>query len=179
MDRITAHGSPSPTLERRETRATPAGNVTAQVSGGSILLTGDAGDNQIILQQTRTGAVIVSGINGTTVNGRQSVSLGSGTPSGVFADLGDGPDYLQVFDLFAGSLVVVGGNGDDSLYFTNSRAIGNVEVYGGADNDTVFLSGVQALNIIGLDGGAGTDSLHVDNSRGVFGSFSFNFERSF
>jgi hypothetical protein len=179
MDRTTAHRPPAPGLERLETRATPAGNVAAFASGGSVFLFGDAADNQVVLQQTQSGEVIVSGTNGTTINGAQSVSLGTGFPESVRIDLGDGSDSVQVFNQIAGSIVVIGGNGDDSVFLGNSGAFGNVEVFGGAGNDTVVLSAVRANNIIGLDGGVGIDALRVVNSFGVRGSFAFNFERAF
>jgi len=166
-------------IERLEARGTPAGNVTATVSGGVLFLTGDGADNQFGLQQNASGDVVVYGLNGTSVNGQPAVFVGRGVPNAVVAELRAGNDYFEVLGLAAGGVFIDSGNGSDSIALANVRTAGNIEVRTHLLDDAVFMSGVVAGNQMILHGGDGTDSLHLDHSGGLNGTFISNFDRGF
>jgi hypothetical protein len=166
-------------IERLEARDTPAGNISATVSGGVLFLNGDGADNQFGLQQNASGDVFVYGLNGTSVNGQPVVLVGRGIPNAVVADLGTGNDYFEILGLLAGGVSINGGNGFNSIAMANVRTAGNIEYRGGQEDDAVFMAGVVAGNQMILDGGNGTDSLRLDRSGGINGTFIFNFDRGF
>src|SRR5262245_8621402 len=150
-------------IECLEARDVPAGNVTALVSGGALLLTGDSAANQVRVVQNVFGNVFVSGLTGTTVNGRASVFVGRGIPAALIADLGDGDDRIEVSGLVSGGIAIDGGLGNDVITLSNRRAAGNVEVFGGEGADTVSLSRVLAGSIV-IVGGLGDDASTLSNS---------------
>src|SRR5215204_5181039 len=55
-----------PSTELLEDRLTPAGNVLAQLTGGSLLLTGDAQGNVLSVTQSAPGEFTVTPQDGTT-----------------------------------------------------------------------------------------------------------------
>jgi hypothetical protein len=170
---------PKLNCELLEARDTPAGNVTAGVLGGTLIVDGDSAFNRVRIEQDAVGNLFVIGLEGTTVNGQSAVFVGQGVPDGVFVSLNDGQDYLEMVGVFAGAINIQGGNDGDGLWMWNVGAAGNIEVAGGEANDTVFVSGVVAGNALVLDGGNAFDIWHADNSGGFGGSFAFNFEQMF
>ena len=177
---MRAHNTHTPlNCEWLEARDTPAGNVTAMVSGGAVFVDGDGAFNRVRIEQDGVGNMFVIGLDGTTVNGQSAVFVGQGTPAGVFVTLNDGQDYLEMVNVVAGGISVSGGNDGDGLWMWNVSAFGNIDVRSEAANDTVFLSGVWAGNVLTLDGGSEYDIVHVDNSGGANGAFMFNFEEPF
>jgi hypothetical protein len=171
---------PALECERLETRDVPAGNVTAILSGGTLVLAGDTAENQFGVQQNALGDIVVFGLGETTVNGQASVFVGRGVLVALAADLGDGRDHFEVSGLFVSSDIVIhGGNGGDLIALGNVGAGRNIEVYSGEQGDTVSVSGAIAGNVLWLDGGNDFDLLHADNSGGVNGTFAWNFEQGF
>jgi hypothetical protein len=66
-------------LEPLEARTLLSGNVTAVLRNGSLTLSGDADDNGVVVWRTAGGSFRVSGQDGTTVNGKMAVTVGSVT----------------------------------------------------------------------------------------------------
>ncbi len=58
-----------------EDRALLAGNVLVSFSAADIALSGDAQDNQLVIAEPVAGTVRITGVSGTTINGRASVDL--------------------------------------------------------------------------------------------------------
>lgn len=85
--RRTLHVEP---LERREVLA---GNVTAQLVGSTLLLTGDALGNELVVASVMGGAIAVIG-NDTTVNGSTSPFVTSGRVVSIIANLNGGNDGI-------------------------------------------------------------------------------------
>jgi hypothetical protein len=107
-----------PVLEQLETRTGLAGNVTAVVSGGDLIVRGDDAGADITLSQPGARQITLTGTD-TTVNG----SAGPVTFSGVTKD-------LRIYF----------GSGDDSLTFDESTPIslsGNLFLNGGGGSNTV------------------------------------------
>jgi len=164
-------------VECLETRDVPAGNVSAQLSGGALLLAGDQFSNQVSVQQNQLGDIVIFGLNGTTINGQQSVYVGRGIPLTVAADMGAGDDSFEALGLFAGAISVQGGVGNDTIRLGNVGASGNIEAYGGEGDDNMVVTGVWAHNTLWLDGNNGNDGVHVVSSGGFNATFAWNFDR--
>src|SRR5688500_8420014 len=116
--------------ELLEARDTPAGNVTAMVFGGTVVVTGDSEFNRIQIAQDGAGNMFAAGLEGTTVNGQSVVFVGQGVPDGVSVSLGDGQDYLEMMGVFAGGISIEGGNDGDGLWLWNVGTAGNLEIRG-------------------------------------------------
>ena len=105
-------------LERLEPRLVMAGNVIAQVSQGSLTLTGDARDNQIVITQSAAGRFTISGQAGTTINRSAGPVTFSGVTADIRASMGAGDDRVQLGGrsiTVGDDLVIVGGTGDNRL----------------------------------------------------------------
>jgi hypothetical protein len=101
-------------LEQLEARCLLAGNVTAAVVNGSLVVTGDAQDNTIEIFQTAQGIQVLG--MATTVNGGTSFTA-VGVTKDVVVSLGDGSDGLA-FDLTVPrDLIIDMGAGDNSVNF--------------------------------------------------------------
>src|SRR5262245_66613857 len=85
-----------PTFDRLEDRWTPAGNVTASLSFGTLTLTGDALSNSIDISQTGFESYEITGFATTITRG--GVVTPAGTPvtisgvANIVANLGGGAD---------------------------------------------------------------------------------------
>ena len=93
------HKSRGLSLEPCERRALLAGNVTALVDDGSLVIAGDAAANGVAIQQTNTGRYVVTGFDldgATTVNGGSAPVVLDGVTNDVVVDLRDGDDALVV-----------------------------------------------------------------------------------
>jgi hypothetical protein len=166
--------------EPLETRDTPAGIVSAAVSGGVLTLTGDDADNFVSLVQTGT-TIDVAGPNGTTITGGTSFPnvtalravLADGNdslaidntaafnlPGAVTVDLGDGQNALALSTnakLDLGALTVTAGDGADLVTVAGgagqaSKITGNVNIALGIGADLQGPAGVNsAVYFQGLD----------------------------
>ncbi len=62
-------------VEALENRSLLAGNVSVAFSAGDVAMRGDAQDNQLVIAEPVAGTIRVTGVSGTTINGRESVDL--------------------------------------------------------------------------------------------------------
>lgn len=119
-------------IERLEERSLMAGNVTAAVQGGFLVITGDTADNGITvdyIQATKSYQVI-----GTTPTGGTATTI-NGLDTTV-------PANAQIFANVTKGLKINTGSGNDLLVFgaaTSSTfvVVGTVEIDTGFGNDTV------------------------------------------
>jgi len=123
----------TPLLEQLETRTALAGNVTAAVLGGNLVVTSDNQGADIAISQPRVGKITLTG-DGTSING----SAGPVTFSGVTRDLR-----------------INFGKGNDSLTFDETNPItvcGNLSINGGQGSNTIStLSGSPGSLTVGRD----------------------------
>jgi Ca2+-binding RTX toxin-like protein len=172
------------------------------LSGTTLVITGDAQDNEIQIDNDLEGlAVVVRGSGGTQVNGASSawfpafavnsivIQMGQGNDE-VY--LGGGPPGLGV----PGSLNVDLGAGDDELLFINTTVNGSTTIRGRAGNDDILFNGFNTLNgsvladlaqgndffeasddsfnkSLTILGGAGNDGVIIDEGTTVGGTFNF------
>jgi len=62
-------------VEAFESRLLMDGDVSALLSGGDLVIRGDAQDNQIVITQLAAGTIRIAGLEQTTVNGKPSVDV--------------------------------------------------------------------------------------------------------
>jgi hypothetical protein len=176
---MTTNPNTTPRLncEVLEPRDNPAGNVSVAISGGVIIVAGDAFNNRINLSQDSVGNVFITGLDNTTVNGQSSLFLGRGIPNGVRIDLAGGNDRAEVVGLVTFGDLIVGGNvGNDQTIILSTAAQFSVQVHGQDGDDDTYLSNISA-DIVWLDGGNGFDVAHADNIFTNRGIWVWNHER--
>jgi len=130
-------------LEGLETRCLMAGNVTAIVQNGSLIITGDAEANQILIQEFM-GDLNVLGV-GTTVNGLANQSF-----PGVYKDVrvsllaGDDTVDLAPDAIVSRDLVYKGGPGNNIFTGHPGSGVGrDLVLQGGVGNIAIDLDGTQ------------------------------------
>jgi hypothetical protein len=161
------------TLENRQLMA---GNVAASVQNHNLVLTGDQQDNNIQVAQVGQSDYLITGLNGTKVNGHSSQTFHSVTGD-VNANFKDGNDTLTFGTGTAGestgaavilprNLTVNMGNGTNqfALYATSVR--GKFSLTGGNGSDSAVFAesniGISSVNsgkndaTINLGGGSNT-----------------------
>ena len=112
-------------LERLENRDLLAGNVSASVRGGDLVLRGDGAANQILLERTGNEVTITSLDGETTINGQEGPVVLSRVRDDFRINMGGGSDVLQfanaadeVFRI-SGNLNIITGSGSDEISFSN------------------------------------------------------------
>ena len=151
-------------IEPLEARVAPAGIITATFAGGILTLTGDGAANDIDIVGTGQDFITITGNGGTTIalNGAAAAATASftGNIKTLNGNLGVGNDSVNLFVVTLGSLSLDGGDGNDSLIFTNTVATGPVKFVGGNNDDT--FTGNSTLFKVGgpltLDMGDGTNT---------------------
>ena len=146
-------------LEPLEERIAPAGSVAAEVIGGFLVITGDAADNVISIDQLGLGAgqFRIWGNDGTTVGGASSMEF-SGVSKGIRLFMGGGSDGAGLDHIaVSGSVTFDGGDGDNTLEASGCSIGGKLAVTNGAGFQSTYVSGSVRgnLSITNGDGGSG------------------------
>ena len=164
-------------LESLETRAMLAGNVTAVVRGGTLFVTGDNADNNVVIQQTGVNQFTVVGVTGsaTTVNGKAAGIVFTGNGVRNFEiDLRGGNDTLGIsndltyLDALSAELAA-GPGGPVTPSATTASALslaGYANIRGGLGNDAIAVN-LRAGGSIFVDANAGSDAVVVEGSTAV------------
>ena len=175
-------------VERLQARVLLAGDVTAAVTNGFLVIRGDDAANELTIERISGDRVQVTGATGTTINGltqpavlrvRKGYDIATGggddklTVIGLNAfgryeirmDLGIGNDTLVASNLLAQRIHAGGGDGNDSITLRNSRSRRGSGVGGGAGDDTLVLENLRFGNGSCIDGGTGNDILQESNNR--------------
>ena len=127
--------------EQFEVRILPAGNVTATLVGDNLVLAGDSEDNSVRIE-VDGGNVIVTGLDGTTINGDPDFDTGLTSIAGdVVVELGKGDDTLAIGDtvVIEGSLRVTDKSGATTLGLRSVEIQGDLVVNTGKKNDRISL----------------------------------------
>jgi Ca2+-binding RTX toxin-like protein len=190
-------------IESLEARCTPAGNVAAVLSGTTLVITGDAQDNQIqiINPPSYFPIVLINGLSGTQVNGASSAWFPASAVNSIVIQMGQGNDEVYLGGGppglgVPGSLNVDLGAGDDELLFINTTVNGSTTIRGRAGNDDILFNGFNTLKgsvladlaqgndrfeasddsfnkSLTILGGAGNDGVIIDEGTTVGGTFNF------
>jgi hypothetical protein len=170
-------------FEQLDERALLAGDCMAAVNGSQLLIVCDAADNDIDVSFVG-GALVVSGYEGTTINGsiepfdagqdvdKLNVKLLAGNDriivsdvaaGRVMIDAGKGDDRIQVFGGAADDLAINAGPGDDivGMFFAS---IGRLELNAGGGDDFVaaIFASIADPDQSSLDGGGGDNDVLSD-----------------
>lgn len=131
--------------ETLESRALLAGDISAHVFGGVLVLVGDSADNGVKIQVSGDSLEVIgtdAGGAATTINGQTSF-IANGVTGGLAAWLRNGNDSLAFGDGSAvtipGTVVVGTGNGDDSISGSLNNG-GRAILTTGAGSDNVSLT---------------------------------------
>ena len=175
-------------LEKLQARELLAGDVTAAVTNGFLVVRGDDAANELTIERISGDRVRITGATGTTINGltqpailrvRKGYDIATGggddklTVIGLNAvgryeirmDLGAGNDVLVANNLLAQRIHAGGGNGNDSITIRNSRSRRGSGVGGGAGDDTLVLENLRFGNGSCIDGGTGKNTVTQTNNR--------------
>jgi hypothetical protein len=154
-----------------ESRIALAGDVSALLSGQDLSLFGDSLGNEIRLSQATNGNVTVTGLNGTTVNGRPSVTFTRPNLIKTEVFLNEGNDRLVIAGAagytVTNDLNIELGQGSDILSFSNARIGANLGVKGDSGFDRVTATGLR----VGTDAyfEMGQDASNVSLSSSTIG----------
>jgi len=141
--------------------AAAEGNMTAVVdpTTGELRIAGDELSNDIEITWDGTpGGYVVTGRNGTTVNGAASFTADGAR--GILVDFFGGNDRLTVSETrIRGALRVRGGDGDDAVTLNGAKLRGRAAIRGGLGADRVVLIGASVFNstfVFNAEGGDDT-----------------------
>ena len=136
--------------------------------GGDDRIFGRAGDDLI---QGREGHDILSGgLGNDRLYGNDIDDTGTDSSSDILQDLSGGNDslfgqggndslYVSRTNLSASTVLLDGGEGDDTIFFVSVRHIDEVRAIGGAGDDQIFIGGIESGFI---DAGEGNDRVEID-----------------
>jgi hypothetical protein len=144
-------------LEQLEDRIAPAGNITAVVTHGNLVITGDSEANSFYITQPDPlvqDFVIESMV--TSINHQNTPQTMHDVTGSVAIVLNGGTDLVDINGIrVAGKVVLAGGDGDDYMFLKNSTVAGSVTYSGGTGDEDILLSGCTTGNVT-VDYGAGT-----------------------
>jgi hypothetical protein len=165
-----------------------ANNVQALLEGSLLKVVGDNAANSVLISRTATGDVIVSGRNGTTVNGVASARFprlqlnaaeirmeggndfvtlrGIQTGNDLYINLGAGADRLNTTApvTVGANLTIEGEGGADNIQLTDLTAFEDIFIDGGLDALTATLSGLDAGKGLTIVSDAARDVITLTNS---------------
>jgi len=147
-----------------------AGDVTASIVNGNLIIKGDRNDNEIAVTQSGT-TLTVTGTN-TTVNSNAAPAVLTGFMGSIKLRMKHGDDDVTLTGVTATGLHARLGKGDDSLDIEHCTINGDTTLNGKRGNDTVLVDTVaptlathfNGLLNINLGRGNGTDTLHIVNA---------------
>jgi hypothetical protein len=148
-----------------------AGDVTAQISKGNLVIKGDSLANGItIAAGTATGTVVVTGVNAggaaTNVNGTSNgaVTL-TGFTGGVKLNMKDGDDSVTITGLtVAGDAKLKASGGNAKLSVSGSTFNGDLTTNLGNGDDTLTVSSTTVTDKARFKGRSGDDDATITNS---------------
>lgn len=136
-----------------------AGDVTAQVKGGVLAITGDDGGTDVTLDIAglSTGELRITPNAGTTLDGAPTPATFSGITKGVKVKFGDGDDRI----FFAGTNVlgktsIATGKGADHVRAEDVIFQGPVKLDVGSGDNRVELCGFDARSDVAIKAGNGS-----------------------
>lgn len=148
------------------------GGIQAVVTDGLLDVAGDDEANVFrIAAATEPGAVVVTGLEGTTVNGRSDPVMLAGVSSLRIVS-GAGDDRMELLQLdLPNKLRVMLGRGHDGLVAQDVRVRGQARIKGSKDRDDVTIRGFSRFHDrLIIKTGKGPDMVTLTNvglSRGL------------
>lgn len=148
-------------FEALESRALLAGDITTNLAGGVLTITGDAEANVFTLTPNG-GNVRVTGI-ATTINGAAGPTDFAGVTA-IVANLNAGADNVTFQNLNLASLTVNGNADADTITVnTNTVVAGTTTLNGGTEADTITFDNSTTVSLQ-VTGDTGNDIVNVTNA---------------
>jgi len=144
-------------LEQLEDRIAPDGNITAVVTHGNLIITGDADANNFYISQPDplVQDFVIDSMN-TAINHQSAPQIMHGVTGSLIIVLNDGVDLADIRGVHVnGNVVLAGGDGNDYLFLRDSTVAGSVTYSGGAGNEDILLLGCTTGKVT-VDYGSGT-----------------------
>lgn len=150
-------------MESLENRIALAGDVAAALEGSLLVVAGDQLANELAIVQNSSGNVTLTGLNGTTVNGRPSLTFVNPRLNAAEIRLEGGNDRLSITGLRTGNdLNIDLGSGNDSAN-VQAAVGGNLGIKGEAGNDAVTVRGSRVGIDLNVEMGVGTANVNLRN----------------
>lgn len=130
--------------ELLEQRTLLAGNVTAALVSGDLIVQGDDADNVVDLLTNEAGNIVLRGLDGTSINGRTNFVPADGIPE-ISGDLqiflAGGDDTLAINGIqITDSLQIEDDTGDNTLTIQSCATGANLWIGQGAGDDVIRVS---------------------------------------
>lgn len=162
-------------IERLESRAMMAGDVQAYVTGGDLVIRGDAQDNEIVIRATdQSDRYFIEGLNGTTVEGSaltevvgvvDDVRINLRGGNNVLLLTREGIDGIESALYVADRLQIRTGGGSDLVVLEDVRVGGTTDVKMGGGDDTFAAARFSRLvGDVQVRAGAGNDLVGMSDS---------------
>lgn len=157
-------------FERLETREMMAGNVTASVISGDLLVNGDNSANLFQMTEVSGNRWKITGLGGTKINGKTQVTTQAVTRD-VQIDAAGGNDNVTILNGSVPHILnVFGEDGNNVTTLQNVKVGYGLGVYGNDGNDTVVANNVNVQAIDGIyysvfDLGDGNNVASINNLR--------------
>lgn len=149
-------------LESLEARRVMAGNVTASIVGGDLVITGDNAANDVRIHQN-LGKLVVEGLNGTRINGDNKDRFPADVD--VRVDLNGGLDKLTV-DHNSPLLFNTDIKGNLAIDEVETVKLNNLDLHGSLDVDLESVNGRVDMFDFLIEG-----SLNIHGAGGVQKAF--------
>lgn len=169
---IATGNTKHPKLERLERRRLLSGNVTVTADETMTAhLLGDNKDNQIEITANPGVGYLVTGLNGTTVNGVHAVSINTQPALKFDVSLGKGKDRVSFNGAFGTQdLNIMTGDGKDIVSLSDGTHFGDINIDTGAGDDQVILSGIHGTKNLNVSTGDGKDKVSITSAIQIDGN---------
>ncbi|MEM8677739.1 MAG: hypothetical protein AAGF97_00160 [Planctomycetota bacterium] len=152
-------------VESLESRKMMAGDVSARVVNGDLIVTGDNQDNEIYVFQMDADSYALFGESGTRINGLSGQPF-HGVSDDIRINLRNGDNKLALQGVETNDdLIIRTGNGHDQILMDGSNVRSNLRIQTGRGNDTLFITDSVVQGRLTANLGAGNDELLVSASR--------------
>jgi len=141
------------------------GDVQVSLTNGKLSIIGDDNPNSIqITAGIGTGAFVVTGLDGTAINGGPAVAVTDANKLTIETNAGQ--DHVELLDVdIEESLLVKLGSDQDDFLFQGGRVQGKAEVKGGKDGDELTVRGNARIGgKLILTTGKKNDTITVNNT---------------
>jgi hypothetical protein len=148
------------TAEKLETRQMMAGDVSVSVNSGDLIIEGDDGNNELIIQGTGVdGEFALYAANGTSVNGYSSIVV-AGVTDDIRIHLRDGNNKLGLNRVdVPDDLRIRLGNGDDEVAIENLAVGDDADIRTGGGDDAIMFRRGRINDRFTIRTGAGADEI--------------------
>jgi hypothetical protein len=145
------------------TAAFATGNVSARLESNQLYVEGDGVSNELRVTQNFNGVITLTGLNGTTVNGRPALTYVAPSLIAASFKMNAGNDLLQIGGLRTRvDLNIELNEGNDTLHLQNVTAGANVNIQGGTGDESVTANSLQAGSDLGINLDEGVGNIILD-----------------